>query len=116
MSADTGVGPAIASGSQTYNGICALLPVQPSNRNRQMVVSNGPPAGSEPTPAATPEKSSVPTFDQIRNIAIRNPKSPMRFTMKAFLPASAFALSLNQNPISRYDTRPTPSHPTNITG
>src|ERR1051325_11211190 len=27
--AETGVGPAIASGSQTYKGICALLPVAP---------------------------------------------------------------------------------------
>ena len=29
MRADTGVGPAIASGSQVSNGICADLPVQP---------------------------------------------------------------------------------------
>src|SRR5256885_3211876 len=32
ISADTGVGPSIASGSQTYSGICALLPVAPMNR------------------------------------------------------------------------------------
>ncbi len=30
MSALTGVGPAIASGSHTYRGICALFPAQPS--------------------------------------------------------------------------------------
>ena len=36
MSADTGVGPSIASGSQTYSGICALLPVAPTNSSRQM--------------------------------------------------------------------------------
>ena len=30
---ETGVGPAIASGSHTYSGICALLPVQPRNKN-----------------------------------------------------------------------------------
>ena len=29
--ADTGVGPSIASGSQTYSGICADLPVAPMN-------------------------------------------------------------------------------------
>src|SRR6185312_10152972 len=40
MSAETGVGPAMASGSQTYNGSCALLPVQPRNRKRQMVVTS----------------------------------------------------------------------------
>ena len=31
ISADTGVGPAIASGSQTCSGICADLPVAPMN-------------------------------------------------------------------------------------
>src|SRR5208282_3403415 len=31
ISALTGVGPAIASGSHTYNGICADLPVAPMN-------------------------------------------------------------------------------------
>src|SRR5215212_11111742 len=32
MSAETGVGPAIASGSQTYKGICADLPHAPTKR------------------------------------------------------------------------------------
>ena len=36
MRADTGVGPSIASGSQTYSGIWALLPVAPTNSSRQM--------------------------------------------------------------------------------
>ena len=31
ISAETGVGPSIASGSQTYSGICADLPVAPMN-------------------------------------------------------------------------------------
>src|SRR4051812_6487817 len=43
MSAETGVGPAIASGNHTYSGICALLPVQPRNRNRQIAVTSAPP-------------------------------------------------------------------------
>jgi hypothetical protein len=30
MSAETGVGPAMASGSHTYNGICADLPAAPT--------------------------------------------------------------------------------------
>src|SRR5690348_5392136 len=29
ISADTGVGPAIASGNHVYRGICALLPIAP---------------------------------------------------------------------------------------
>src|SRR5690349_309558 len=39
MRAETGVGPAIASGSQTYSGICALLPVQPRRRARPTAVA-----------------------------------------------------------------------------
>src|SRR5512138_743015 len=31
INADTGVGPSMASGSQTYNGNCADLPVAPMN-------------------------------------------------------------------------------------
>ena len=38
----TGVGPAIASGSQMYNGICALLPVAPRNRNSVIAVTTAP--------------------------------------------------------------------------
>ena len=36
--AETGVGPAMASGSQTYSGICADLPVAPTNSSRPMAV------------------------------------------------------------------------------
>ncbi len=38
ISADTGVGPAMASGSHACSGICALLPVQPRKINRQAAV------------------------------------------------------------------------------
>jgi hypothetical protein len=40
------------------------------------------------------------------------PVSPMRVTMNAFLPASAADFLSNQNEISRYEQRPTPSQPT----
>ena len=33
--ADTGVGPAMASGNQVYNGNCALLPMAPTNNNKR---------------------------------------------------------------------------------
>ena len=42
---------------------------------------------------------------------MRNPKSPMRLTMNAFFPAEAAESFVNQNPISRYDARPTPFPP-----
>ena len=35
-----------------------------------------------------------------------NPKSPMRLTMNAFLPASAAEGFVNQKPISRYEHKP----------
>ena len=40
ISAETGVGPAMASGSQTYSGICADLPHAPTNSSRPMAVSS----------------------------------------------------------------------------
>src|SRR5579863_6431479 len=39
MRAETGVGPAMASGSHTYSGICALLPVHPSSSARPTAVA-----------------------------------------------------------------------------
>src|ERR671924_1330980 len=38
ISALTGVGPSIASGSQTYRGIWADLPIAPTNRQSVMTV------------------------------------------------------------------------------
>ena len=39
ISADTGVGPSIASGSQKYSGSWALLPVAPRNSRAAMPVA-----------------------------------------------------------------------------
>ena len=115
MSAETGVGPAMASGNQMYSGNCALFPEQPRNRNSAIVNRTGAPTGSNDNAACAVVKSRDYVVAQMRKIATRKPKSPMRLTMKAFFPASAFAFSLNQNPISRYDASPTPSHPTKST-
>src|SRR5689334_15385156 len=46
ISADTGVGPSIASGSQTYRGNCADLPVAPMNSSTAMMLSTPKPAVS----------------------------------------------------------------------
>lgn len=59
MSADTGVGPAIASGSQVTSGICALLPVQPRNNSNVESVSI----------AATPPVARVVALAGSRNQA-----------------------------------------------
>ena len=63
MSAETGVGPSIASGSHTYSGICALLPVAPTNSSRQIADSTPKCAVSIGIAAAafcTARKSNVP--------------------------------------------------------
>jgi hypothetical protein len=92
----------MASGSQVYSGIWADLPVQPRNRNRVMRVTIVPPAVSvSGASSAIRAKSRVPSSRHRRNIATRTPKSPIRFMMNAFLPASALALSLNQKPMRR---------------
>jgi len=41
MSAETGVGPAMASGSQTNKGICADFPVAPRKSRRHMAITTG---------------------------------------------------------------------------
>src|ERR1035438_9899179 len=46
INAETGVGPSMASGSQTYRGICADLPAAPT-------ISSRPIAVSVPTPAVS---------------------------------------------------------------
>ena len=42
ISADTGVGPSMASGSQVCRPICADLPMAPTNSSTQMTVSAWP--------------------------------------------------------------------------
>ena len=109
MSADTGVGPSIASGSQVWRPSWADLPIAPTNSSRQAVSSAG---RSMPRNwmricaicGALPKISSKPTEpDSIHTAAMprTKPKSPTRFTMKAFI-AAALAEGLSyQKPISR---------------
>ncbi len=117
MRADTGVGPSIASGSHTYSGIWADLPVAPTNRSSVTsdTVPNRASGASAAALRATSWKSRLPKRSTSSSMPSTNPRSPIRFTMKAFLPASDADRLRYQNPISRYEQRPTPSQPTNIT-
>ena len=111
ISADTGVGPAIASPSQLCSGNCADLPQAPRSRSRPIAVRA---AGLVPgTPALTPAKSTRPNVANISMIAMTRPKSPTRLTTNALFAAEAKAGFQFQKPISRYDASPTPSQPTN---
>ncbi len=90
MRAETGVGPAMASGSQTWSGNCADLPHAPTNRSRQIRVRYGVyGAGFWAAAGKTVAKSSEPKRAKTPKIPRMNPKSPIRLTMNAFLPASA---------------------------
>ena len=61
-------------------------------------------------------RSTVPKVWKARMVPRIRPASPTRFTMKAFLPASAALFFSYQKPMSRYEQRPTPSQPTNMRG
>ena len=110
MSAETGVGPAIASPSQDCSGNCADLPVAPSRSMRPVAVSS--PSLACGAIAKTVVKSVAPNVAKISPIATMRPTSPTRLATNAFLAATALGRWWFQNPMSRYDARPTPSHPT----
>ena len=102
ISALTGVGPSIASGSHVYRGICADFPVAPRKRSSAIAVAMAlPGANFSGATEKTSLKSSVPRVVKSKKIAIANPKSPIRLTIKAFLPASEADFFSNQKPINR---------------
>ena len=113
MSALTGVGPSMASGSHTCSGNCALLPMAPVKSSRQIQVMRRGPISPFSAASNTPVNCSVPVATKIANIASVKPKSPTRLTMNAFLPAWLALFLRNQKLISRYEQRPTPSQPRN---
>src|SRR5262245_25369154 len=54
INALTGVGPPIASGNQTYGGICGDLPVAPTKSNSAIAVITALPTGNAPAAIAGP--------------------------------------------------------------
>ena len=87
MSAETGVGPAIASPSQDCSGTCADLPQAASSRSSPIAVRT--PSDACGARSATPWIDTVPNAANITKIAIDRPTSPTRLTMNAFLAAVA---------------------------
>ena len=76
ISAETGVGPSIASGNQLNKGICALFPVAANSRASTTNVAT---VGlSDPALAKTPTYVRVPVREKSRNIASNSPTSPTR--------------------------------------
>ena len=99
MSAETGVGPSIASPSQDCNGTCADLPQAASNSSRPIAVMVPSPAPG--AAAKTGPKFSEPKVANMTIIAIARPMSPTRLTTNAFLAAVAADGLCDQNPMSR---------------
>ena len=99
ISADTGVGPSIASSSQDCSGTCADLPHAPSSSSSPSAVATPlPPRFTEPN---TPVNDTVPNSANISMMAMDSPASPTRLAMNAFLAATAAEFLYCQNPISR---------------
>ena len=102
MSADTGVGPSMASGSQEWSGSWADFPVAPRKNARAMTVSvRGSVAWTSPTFSNTSWKATEPKVRKVRIMPTVKPQSPMRFMTKAFFAATYGSGRSNQKPMSR---------------
>ncbi len=99
ISAETGVGPSIASGSQVWRPSWADLPIAPTNNSRQISVSTStlPPRKPTVAPAMLGARSrisgieTVPNTQKIPKMPSMKPKSPTRLTTNALI-AAALAL------------------------
>ena len=105
----TGVGPSMASGSQTCRKNCADLPAAPMNSRKPAISSAFQvwPANTQPAFCLAAIKGNSSAKRMVWNIQkmvmmpSAKPKSPIRLTTKALM-AAAFAVGfLNQKPISR---------------
>src|SRR4029077_2370365 len=83
ISADTGVGPSIASPSQDCSGTCADLPHAASNSSSTIAVST--PSLASGDAANTPVNEIDRNVANITNMASASPPSPTRLTTNAFL-------------------------------
>ena len=93
ISAETGVGPSMASGSQTYSGNCADLPVAPMNSSSAIDAQHAEAGVSGVETAAAQSRIHVGEAHRAEHAehqqhAEDEAASPTRLTMNAFLPAS----------------------------
>ena len=58
-------------------------------------------------------RQAPPRPQNRKNRPVTKPKSPIRLTTNAFMPARALPKSVYQKPMSRYEHSPTPSQPKN---
>jgi hypothetical protein len=112
MSALTGVGPSIASGSHVWSGTWADFatapPSSPSATRTESVLDSPSACSARPKTVA---KSSAPVCWIRMKSASAKVASPNAFMMNAFLPASTACGRWCQKLMRRYDERPTIPHP-----
>jgi len=100
ISALTGVGPSIASGSQVWSGSCADLATAPPSRPSAIRFT-----AHEPPSWSVCAKTSSKLSDPVRWISMKSASaivaSPIAFITNAFFAAAIAAGRSCQNPISR---------------
>src|SRR5579884_4136289 len=109
MSAETGVGPSIASGSHVCSGSCADFAAAPINRNTHVQNSHGSRACGL---AKTSPNETEFTRENIMKIANMMPTSPTTLITKALRAAATADGLKNQKPMRKYEARPTSPQPT----
>ena len=87
MSAETGVGPSMASPSQACRGTCALLPQAASSSSRPIALTA--PLLICGAASNTVVKPTEPTVANMTINAMARPMSPTRLTTNAFFAAAA---------------------------
>ena len=98
----TGVGPAMASGSQVCSGSCADLPMAPPSSSSAAATARAEPAGQAAAARAQSAwMSSVPSCVNSRKSPSDMAVSPTRVTMNALRRGVAVGRCLYQKPISR---------------
>src|SRR5262249_4395381 len=114
ISADTGVGPAIASGSHVYRGNWADLPIVPPNMSKAAAVIRS-------TDTCPPATVSLITwmFEVVIPVAYTRAKmpnmngtQPTRERMNPLIAADELRGSSYQRRLHRYEQTPMISHPT----
>ena len=112
ISALTGVGPSIASGSHVWSGSWADFATAPPRRPSAIRIATVLPAPIfSGAWEKTVVKSSEPIFWMIRNSASTKVASPNVLMMNAFLPATTAWGLYHQKLMSRYEERPTMPQP-----
>src|SRR5919109_334922 len=112
ISALTGVGPSIASGSQVCSGTWADFANAPTSSSRQPATrSPSLRPNASPTASNVFRKSSVPVPLNTKYVPSTSPTSPATLITNALMPAAVAVVRRYQNEIRKYDAAPTNAQP-----